>query len=381
MSSDRRLLTVLPGRFTGGVERYGLTVALAAAPEWEVHAAFPHTEANAGLIRAFGQRGIATHALEHGGGGPSALQVVVATARTMALLHRVKPSVVQVNVPLPTFALGHLIACALWRVPTVVVFHSTPPRRFDQGRSRRLYPFLRRRAYAWVAVSEHVRDALTRSFRISQSEVTVIPNGVPQAPEKGLARATVRRDLGISDDALLVLSVGRLGAEKGHADIISAAVEAARSLPRARFLLAGEGPERPRLEALIRKHRLERSVRLLGHRDDVDRLLDAADLFVFPSYWEGSPFALLEAASHSLPIISAEFQGSREVVDPGRSGILHAPGDSAALWRQLRYAAEHADEMVAMGEEAKRVADRFSQEAMVAATLALLADTAVVSPP
>jgi len=368
------LLQICPSAITGGAERYAVTIGVAAASEgWEVHAAFPHTSENADLASSFREGAVTTHALDHRTSGPPLWETAIAARRTAKLLNRVRPNVVHVSLPFPLFARGNLLACALRRVPTVVVFQLTPDR-FEAGRSRRLYAALAK-AQAWVAVSEHGRNAVAGSFRIPPEEVTVIRNGV--APVTGETpsreeRDEVRRGLGLPSSAFIALSVGRLSGQKGHADIIPAAAQAAQRFPHAHFVIAGEGEERGALEDLIREYQLETTVHLVGQRSDVDRLLRAADLFVFPSRFEGFPFALLEAAAHGLPIISAEFSGAGEIVTHRDSGLLHRPGDTAALWRCVEFAVQHPDEMRVMGQKAKRAADKFSRDEMVSSTLALL---------
>jgi glycosyltransferase involved in cell wall biosynthesis len=370
-----KLLQIFPSAYTGGAERYALTIGVAAASEgWEVLAAFPHTVQNADLISAFRAGGVTTRAVYHRTAGPPFWAVASATGRTTKLLRRVRPDVVHVTLPFPTFARGDLFACGLRRVPTVVVFQLAPDR-FGVGRSRPVYAALAR-SQAWVAVSEHARHVVTRAFRVPLEEVTVIPNGIAPVSAGEMSRAErteVRRKLGIPDSAFIALSVGRLSDQKGHADIVTAAAEAARRFPHVHFVIAGDGEERGRLDGLIREQQLETTVHLLGERDDVDRLLRAADLFVFPSRFEGFPFALLEAAARGLPIVSADFGGVREIVTHRESGLLHRSGDTASLWGCLEFAVQHSAEMRVMGQRAKRAAAKFSRDEMVKSTLALLA--------
>jgi glycosyltransferase involved in cell wall biosynthesis len=227
-----------------------------------------------------------------------------------------------------------------------------------------------------VTVSEHDRGEIARRFRVPRAEVTLIRNGIAPLSAGTTSReerVEVRRGLGLPDSAFVALSVGRLSKQKGHEDIIPAAAEAAKWFPHVHFVIAGEGEERGELEGLIREYQLETTVHLIGQRDDVDRLLRVADLFVFPSRFEGCAFALLEAAAHGLPIISAEVGGAGEVVSHGYSGLLHRSGDTESLWRWVEFAVQHAAEMRVMGQRAKRAAGKFSRDEMVRSTLALLA--------
>jgi glycosyltransferase involved in cell wall biosynthesis len=372
----RRLLQIVPGHPVGGVERYALVIAEGAASEgWETHAAFPHTSETSELTAAFRDAGVTTHRLDNRSRGPSPWQVAVSAGRTARLLRRVKPAVAHVNLPLPTFARGHLIACALRRVPAVTVFH-TAPDGFDVGRSRRLYPALRARAQAWVVVSAHDQEVIARSFGVPREEVNLIRNGVapiPDRPPSREERLAVRRELGLPDSAFVALSVGRLSKQKAHEDVIQVAAAMVDRYPDLHFVIAGEGEERAALEALVREHRVDASVHLVGHRDDVDRLLRAADLFVLPSRFEGFPFALLEAAVRGVPIVAADVSGADEVVSHRHSGLLHPSGDIESFAGLLEFAVQNREEMRLMGRRAQENAGRFSREEMVRSTLSLLA--------
>jgi glycosyltransferase involved in cell wall biosynthesis len=207
----------------------------------------------------------------------------------------------------------------------------------------------------------------------------VIRNGVAAAPADPPSRAEridVLRALGLPDRTFMAISVGRLSREKAHAELIPVAAEAAERFPHIHFVIAGEGDERPALEQAIHERGLEATVHLIGHRNDIGRLFRAADVFVFPSHFEGSPLALLEAAAHAVPIVSADFEGAREVVTHGDTGLLHEPGDPQALWQRLEYAVQNPAEMRTMGENARRAVADFSEEEMVNSTLTLLADAA-----
>lgn len=376
VSAPPTLLQILPGTVIGGIERYGLTIGVAAATNgWNVHAAFPHTGDTDRLVTAFREGGVTTHAVDPRARGPSPWQVATATARTARVLAQVRPNVAHVNVPIPNFERGSLIGCALRPVPTVAVFHMAPPDRVDLGRSRRLYALLQKRSQAFVTVSEHDRAQLVRAFALSDDAVRVIPNGVApvsSVPPSTNERTKVRYELGLDATAFVALSVGRLSTQKGYDHIVGAAAETSKRCPHVHFVIAGEGEERRALEALIDEHRLQANVHLIGQRDDVDRLLRTADVFVLPSRFEGLPFALLEAAANALPIVCSDISGVDEVVAHGDSALLHPPEDTEALARWVCYAVKHPDEMRAMGLKAQRAVKRYSREAMVETTLALL---------
>jgi glycosyltransferase involved in cell wall biosynthesis len=155
----------------------------------------------------------------------------------------------------------------------------------------------------------------------------------PVPPETATA---LRRSLGISSDATVLLSVGRLSKEKGHAMFLRAlAILRNSSGRKLDVLLAGDGPERGALEALSAELKLEDSVRFLGHQADVRPLYGIADLFVLPSDSEGSPNVLLEAIDADVPIVATAVGGIPEIVENEVSALLVNRQDEAALAKAI----------------------------------------------
>ena len=167
--------------------------------------------------------------------------------------------------------------------------------------------------------------------------LVVVPNGIPFPPPSDPARRLqARRALRLGEDELAALFVGRLEPRKDPLTAIAATEEArARGAPVV-LLVAGTGP----LQARVAAHGGD-AIRPLGHRDDVEALYAAADLFVAPSLREGMSFALLEAMSHGLVPVVSDGPGNTEAV--GEAGVLFPAADAEALSaRLLELAAEPA---------------------------------------
>ncbi|MNY22107.1 putative glycosyltransferase EpsD [compost metagenome] len=105
--------------------------------------------------------------------------------------------------------------------------------------------------------------------------------------------------------------------------------------PHAQLLLAGDGPCRAELETQVQKLGLTQSVQFLGYRDDVSRLLLAADVFCLPSLLEGLPLSAAEAMAARLPIVATRVGGVPEIIQDGVTGYLVPPRDPAALAERL----------------------------------------------
>jgi len=142
------------------------------------------------------------------------------------------------------------------------------------------------------------------------------------------ARAALRRSWGVPDGALVVGSVGRLAAVKNYGLLVRAVASSGLDV---HLVLAGEGPERPALLAIAHALGIAPRVHLLGHCNDVDRVLGAFDVFVLPSFSEGMSNTLLEAMAAGVPAVASAVGGNGEIVRDGIDGRLFASDDEPAL--------------------------------------------------
>ena len=144
-------------------------------------------------------------------------------------------------------------------------------------------------------------------------------------------RLVSRRRMGLPAEALVLGNVGRFSEQKNPLDWIRVAGRVARTLPEARFVLVGDGPLRPQVEAcLLAEGILEKTV-LPGLRRDVPQMLAAMDVFLLTSLWEGLPRVIPQAMSMGLPVVANAVDGSSEAVLPGETGYLCPPGSNKEL--------------------------------------------------
>ena len=125
--------------------------------------------------------------------------------------------------------------------------------------------------------------------------------------------------------------MGRLEAQKGHDDLLSATAQLRSRRSGFRLLVAGDGPLREPLRKAAAGKGLEDVVSWLGVRPDVPDLLMLSDAFVLSSRWEGSPNVVLEALAAEVPVAATDVGGVRDIVRSGVTGFLTTPGDAAAL--------------------------------------------------
>jgi glycosyltransferase involved in cell wall biosynthesis len=186
-------------------------------------------------------------------------------------------------------------------------------------------------AHGVIANSRAAFDRL-RLEGVSPRRITVIPNGVDVDRFSATSDAPADAgDAGSSRRRRRVLMVANLRPGKGHDTLLDAAPSVLRRFPDAIFDIAGGGPERFRLLSRAAKRGVADAFSWHGHRDDIEKLAAAADIFVLPSRSEAFPNALLEAMAAGLPAIATRVGGIPEIVDDGRTGLLVRRDDPSEL--------------------------------------------------
>lgn len=218
---------------------------------------------------------------------------------------------------------------ALCRVPVVIAHDhgwSYEPDRLHMLIDRQL---LARGSDVIVAVSRENRRQMLEVEHIPPDKALFVANGCPSVGAS--TGADVRAELGLDPGTPTVGTVCVLRREKALEVLIQAAAILREQIPGVRVLVAGEGPERPRLEALIGDLGLQDTMTLLGQRSDVADVLGALDVAVCCSDWEGSPLALMEYMETERPIVATRVGGIPDIIDDGVHGLLVAPRDPQAL--------------------------------------------------
>jgi glycosyltransferase involved in cell wall biosynthesis len=201
----------------------------------------------------------------------------------------------------------------------------------EHGRSWPDPPSSRRRTFNRVlggladrvtAVSQGVRESLRAVEGFDPRRVEIIYNGIEMDRFALGEKEEARRRLGLVHEAPVIGTVGRLDPVKNSPLLLEAFRRFHSSAPEAVLVFIGEGPERPRLQQLAGVMGLASSVRFVGQRTDVEHLMAALDIFVLPSFSEGLPMTLIEAAAASVPIVATAVGGVPEVVRDEREALL-----------------------------------------------------------
>ena len=240
----------------------------------------------------------------------------------------------------------------------------------------RLHWWLMNAGVASIVISVSTK-ALEQAAKMGakRQRMIVIQNGIVPADSDHAGGDNLRGEMGLAQDDVLLLSVGRLVYQKGHEFLIRAMPSIIGRHPKVKAVICGEGALRGALHAQIAELRLEDSVILTGNRPDIDRFLNTADIFVLPSRWEGLPVALLEAMSVGLPVVATHVEGVEEVVQNETQGLLVPPGDSEALAVALIELIGRGEARRRMGEAARqRIEESYTVDIMCGRYLRVMSD-------
>jgi glycosyltransferase involved in cell wall biosynthesis len=269
--------------------------------------------------------------------------------QALSIIRRVRPAVIQSHGY--KSALLSLICRGLTRIPWVAFSHGYTDENYRVSLYNRMDRRLLRRADRVVAVSGAMAGTFARNG-IPTERLRVVHNAVEPADHRIDADgSTFRRFCGAATGDLLVGVIGRLSPEKGHSVFIEAFAQVAACLPSAKAVLVGEGPERPRLDGLVREAGMTGRIVLAGHRGDVSDVYAAVDLVVIPSWSEGLPNVLLEAMLHGKAVVATEVGGVPEVLRKAGVGWLVKAGDALQLGRAITAALGDAERRQADGRK------------------------------
>lgn len=226
-----------------------------------------------------------------------------------------------------------LVAARLCRVP--ILIHGEHGTVQDKPYQLRVQRWAWARATQVLSVSSRLADTLARTVGFPRERIAVIRNGVDLTRFSPARRAGGRAALALEEADVAIGTVGRLVAVKDHATFVGALAVVAREGLSFRAFIAGDGPLRADLEALIARLGLASRVTLLGHRADVEHVLAGLDVFVLSSVSEGLSNTIQEALCSGVPVVATHVGGADELVDEGTTGLLVPKQDAEAMGRAL----------------------------------------------
>jgi glycosyltransferase involved in cell wall biosynthesis len=344
--------------FSGGAERFALTIATRLDPErfestlcvsrWPLPQAHGEETAAREDLALLSSTGVRLLGLGRRGKAD-----VWVWGKLALVLRRERVDVLHTH-KFGSNVWGALVGRAA-RVPVVIAHEHTwsyegqPLRRFLDRE------LVARAADRFVAVSREDQRRMIEIERIDPRRTLFVPNGVPPSPPP--QGHDIRADLGIPPEAPVIGIVSLLRPQKAHHVLLRALPPLKRELPDIQALIVGEGPERASLERLVGELGLQENVRFLGLRTDVPDVLRALDVAVCCSDFEGSPLSVLEYMDAALPVVATAVGGLPDLIEPGVNGLLVPREDPPALAEALAELLgdrDRARTMGARGRERRR---------------------------
>ncbi|MCA0939993.1 glycosyltransferase [Salipiger pacificus] len=225
-----------------------------------------------------------------------------------------------------------------------------------------------------VTLTEHARQETLKARLMPPERVSVIRTGVDvDRFRPPMDRGAARRALGLDPDRAVVGWMGRIEPQKAPLDYIESLRDLALRYPQVQFVMAGEGRLQQEVDQALAAAGLSDRVKMLGWQSDPVAALQAFDIYVLSSHWEGLPITLLEAMASGCCCISTDVDGCSDALEDGVSGRLVEAGDTRGLADALDSVLRDPDlraRYAAAGRH--RAATLFDKETMVAKWVELL---------
>lgn len=171
-------------------------------------------------------------------------------------------------------------------------------------------------------------------------------------------RRAKRRSLGLQEDAFVAGCIANLEHRKGHRHLVRLIAQLAPRYPNLHLILAGEGPEKPRLQALVRRAGLTDRIHFLGYREDVPEIMAVMNVKLFASEREGLAQVLVQADAVGIPILAFEVEGARETIKEGVNGYIFPQGDITGMAQALATFIENPHLAKKMGQAGRKLVDQ-----------------------
>ncbi|HEX3031262.1 MAG TPA: glycosyltransferase [Bacillota bacterium] len=210
-----------------------------------------------------------------------------------------------------------------------------------------------------IAVADNIKAFLVDKKKLPRQKIMVIKNGIDldrvTITEEGM---DLKAKLGLDRARFTVGVIGRLEKVKGHRTLLEAVGIIIRKRDDIQFVIVGDGREKLNILRYIRDKGLGEWVKVLGVRRDIFSILNLLDIYLMPSYSEGTPIALLEAMACGKPIIATRIEGIQAVINPPDLALLIEPGDVNQLVFSLEYLLDNPVARRQMGARARAELER-----------------------
>lgn len=201
-----------------------------------------------------------------------------------------------------------------------------------------------------IACGEMVKQNLVNKFNLPANQVTVIYNAVKAFD--GMITTDSFIENFHKQNCFIVGNIGRLSKQKGMDYFIQSIPEVLRKHPQTRFLIIGVGEDEQKLRRLVSENKIDDFVFFMGYRKDIQNLISQLDLVVLSSLWEGLPLTPIETFSVGKTIVATAVDGTKEIIEDNRNGLLIEPGNSGEIAEKVNWMIEHPSEKINMEKAA-----------------------------
>jgi glycosyltransferase involved in cell wall biosynthesis len=222
-----------------------------------------------------------------------------------------------------------------------------------------------------IAVSDFTRRELHQYYEHYDRKVRVVHNGVDTEKFKPVEdKRKIKRELGFNPNDIVILSVGRLYARKGLFTLIESMPRVAKRFPNAKFVISGKGQSNEMNKLIAHAERLgvRDNIVFTGYFPDkkLPKLYQTADIFAFSTFYEHHPFAVLEALSSQLPVVTTNVGGIPETITNGKNGFMCQPFDANEFSERIAFLLEHPEAAKEMAFQARKtIVERFDWRLVV----------------
>ena len=216
-----------------------------------------------------------------------------------------------------------------------------------------------------TAISAATKTALAEFEFIPKAKIQVVYNGINALSASDLAKAQLKDQLRIPEGCLVIGTVARLDPIKNQPMILKAFAQLINQVPELRLLIVGDGPERAALEELAKTLQINTQVIFAGFQSPATDYMSLMDVFLLPSFSEGTSMTLLEAMSLGIPCVVSDVGGNAEVIQSGKNGIVMRSNTEQALVDvALEYIRQPELRVLASAHARQRFTDAFSAAQM-----------------
>lgn len=268
---------------------------------------------------------------------------LIALYHTIRLIQKLKPEIVHTHSP--KAGVVGMLAAFLCRVPVKIHTVAGLPLMEVTGAKRKLLNFVESFTYwcaDWVLPnSQELKKFILENDFARHSKVKVIGNGSSNGmdldyfsltPDLIAEGESFRREHGITIENTVLTFMGRLAYYKGINELVDAFQILQKKYANLKLLLVGAPEELNPLKESTKKEVIDnKDIISVGHQKDVRKFLAVSDIFVFPSYREGFPQALMQASAMGLPSVATNINGCNEILENGKTGILIEPKSVEAI--------------------------------------------------